>query len=106
MEHPIKVLPETAEEAEAVARLQLHDLKLTEPNDYLYFCTAMDIQYGGSHIDLYELTLDEIIDFDAFRVICNSVAICLYGLDAVKVAEKRKRYKKKKKGKVTTDERS
>ena len=33
------------------------DLKLTEPNAYLYFCTAMDIQYGGSHIDLYELTL-------------------------------------------------
>lgn len=32
------------------------DLKLTEPNAYLYFCTAMDIQYGGSHIDLYELT--------------------------------------------------
>lgn len=59
------------------------DLKLTEPNGYLYFCTAMDIQYGGSHIDLYELTLDEIIDFDAFRVICNSVAICLYGMDAV-----------------------
>ena len=82
------------------------DLKLTEPNDYLYFCTAMDIQYGGSHIDLYELTLDEIIDFDAFRVICNSVAICLYGIDAVKVAEKRKKYKKKKKGKVKADARS
>ena len=49
-----------------------------------------------SIIDLYELTLDEIIDFDAFRVICNSVAICLYGMDAVKVAEKRKKYKKKK----------
>ena len=82
------------------------DLKLTEPNAYLYFCTAMDIQYGGSHIDLYELTLDEIIDFDAFRVICNSVAICLYGMDAVKVAEKRKKYKKKKKGKVKADARS
>ena len=26
------------------------DLKLTEPNAYLYFCTAMDIQYGGSHL--------------------------------------------------------
>lgn len=24
------------------------DLKLTEPNDYLYFCTAMDIQYVPS----------------------------------------------------------
>ena len=54
---------------------QCLDLKLTEPNAYLYFCTAMDIQYGGSHIDLYELTLDEIVDFDAFRVICNSVAM-------------------------------
>ena len=82
------------------------DLKLTEPNAYLYFCTAMDIQYGGSHIDLYDLTLDEIVDFDAFRVICNSVAICLYGMDAVKVAEKRKRYKKKKKAKVVNDERN
>ena len=63
------------------------DLKLTEPNAYLYFCTAMDIQYGGSHIDLYELTLDEIVDFDAFRVICNSVAICLYGMDAVNLLQ-------------------
>ena len=66
----------------------------------------MDIQYGSSHIDLYELTLDEIVDFDAFRVICNSVAICLYGMDAVKVAEKRKRYKKKKKAKAVNDERN
>ena len=81
------------------------DLKLTEPNVYLYFCTAMDIKYGGSHIDLYELTLDEIVDFDAFRVICNSVVICLYGMDAVKVAEKRKHYKKKKKGRRITDAR-
>ena len=82
------------------------DLKLTEPNAYLYFCTAMDIKYGGSHIDLYELTIDEIVDFDAFRVICNSAVICLYGMDAVKVAEKRKRYKKKKKVKVITDDRN
>ena len=80
------------------------DLKLTEPNAYLYFCAAMDIQYGGSHIDLYELTIDEIIDFDVFRVICNSVAICLYGMEAVKVSEKRKRYKKKKKAQVIADE--
>ena len=80
--------------------------ELTEPNDYLYFCTAMDIQYGGFHIDLYELTFDEIIDFDVFRIICNSVVICLYGMDAVKVAEKRKKYKKKKRGKVTNDDRS
>ena len=48
----------------------------------------------------------EIVDFDAFRVICNSVAICLYGMDAVKVAEKRKKHKKKKKGKVKADARS
>ena len=66
----------------------------------------MDIQYGGSHIDLYELTLDEIVDFGAFRVICNSVAICLYGMDAAKVAEKRKKHKKKKKGTVKADDRN
>jgi len=64
----------------------------------------MDICYGGSHIDIYDLSYDEIIDFDAFRVICNSVTICLYGMDAVKVAEKSKR--RKKKGKPITDDRS
>ena len=80
------------------------DLKHTDTNDYLYFCTAMDICYGGSHIDIYDLSYDEIIDFDAFRVICNSVTICLYGMDAVKVAEKSKR--RKKKGKPITDDRS
>ena len=80
------------------------DLKLTEPSDNLYFCTAMDIQYGGSHIDLHELSHDEVVDFDAFRAICNSVAICLYGMDAVKVAEKRKRYKTTKKERVINDD--
>lgn len=79
------------------------DLKLTDLNAYLYFCTAVDICYGGSHINLYDLTLDEAIDFDAFRVICNAVAISLYGMDAVKVAEKQKRNKRKKKGKVSTN---
>ena len=66
----------------------------------------MDICYGDSHIDLYDLTLDEIIDFDGFRVICNAVAICLYGMDAVKIAEKKKGYKKKRKVQVRTYERS
>lgn len=50
------------------------DLNLIESNVYLYFCTAMDIQYGDSHIDLYEQSLDEIIDSNSFGVICNSVA--------------------------------
>ena len=82
------------------------DLKHTEPNAYLYFCAAMDIRYGDSHIDLYDLTLDEIIDFDGFRVICNAVAICLYGMDAVKIAEKKIRFKKKRKVQVRAYERS
>ena len=69
---------------------------------------ARDGEYAGCtdyEVNLYELTLDEIVDFDAFRVICNSVVICLYGMDAVKVAEKRKPYKKKKKGRRITDAR-
>lgn len=82
------------------------NLKLTVLNAYLYFCTAMDIQYGGSHIDLYELTLDENIDFDTFRVICNSVTIYLFDMNIVKIAEIREKNKKKKKGKVKADARS
>ena len=52
------------------------------------------------------VTLDEIIDFDGFRVICNAVAICLYGMDAVKIAEKKIRFKKKRKVQVRAYERS
>ena len=64
----------------------------TNMNDYLLLCTAMDIHYGSSYIDLYKLTIDGIVDFDIFRIICYSVAICIYGMDAVKSAQRKKTY--------------
>ena len=70
------------------------DLRRFEDNDYLYFCASMDLQYGSSHAGIKDLSNDEVIDFDAFRMICHAVAIFIYGMDAVKIAEKKGRGKK------------
>ncbi|MCI9450520.1 MAG: hypothetical protein HFE30_09825 [Clostridiales bacterium] len=64
------------------------DLNCLDENEYLYYCAASDIQYGGSHINLSDLSDSEIVDFAAFRMICHSVAICVYGVDAVNVSWK------------------
>ena len=62
--------------------------------------TALDLEYGSAHSDLLDLSDDEVVDFDVFRMICYAVAISAYGLDAVKVSEKQrsKKYKHKRKG--------
>ena len=62
--------------------------------------TALDLEYGSAHSDLLDLSDDEVVDFDVFRIICYGVAISAYGLDAIKVSEKQrvKSYKHKRKG--------
>lgn len=67
------------------------DLKNIQPNDYTLFCAAMDIQYGGHHCDIEDLSNDEVVDFDVFRAICYAVCIYVYGRDVVSIANKRKR---------------
>ena len=64
-------------------------------NSHNLFITALDLEYGSAHSDLLDLSDDEVVDFDVFRMICFAVAISAYGLDAIKVGEKqrRKRYK-------------
>lgn len=72
------------------------DLKNIHPNDYTLFCAAMDIQYGGHHCNVDELSNDEVVDFDVFRAICYAVCIYVYGHDVVVIANRRKRSRKKK----------
>ena len=73
--------------------ISLHELVL---EDYLYYCIAYDFASGTSHTDIEDLTNDEVVDFDLFRVICNAIVINAYGYDAIRVSEKFKKHKSKK----------
>lgn len=81
------------------------DIRKFGNNDYLYFCAAMDLQYGSSHTGINDLSNDEVIDFDAFRMICHAVAIFVYGMDTVRIAEKKRKVRGKRyKGKARKSE--
>ena len=74
-------------------------------NSHNLFITALDLEYGSAHSDLLDLSDDEVVDFDVFRMICYAVAISAYGVDAIKAGEKqrRKRYKHNRKGESTNE---
>lgn len=65
--------------------------------DYTLFSAAMDMEYGGCHCDIEDLSNDEVVDFDVFRAICYSVCINVYGHDVVVIANTRKRVRRKRK---------
>ena len=75
-------------------------IKGIDVNPHNLFTTALDLEYGSAHSDLLDLSDDEVVDFDVFRMICYAVAISAYGLDAIRVSEKQraKKYKHKRKG--------
>ena len=65
-------------------------IKGIDVNPHNLFTTALDLEYGSAHSDLLDLSDDEVVDFDVFRMICYAVAISAYGLDAIKVSEKQR----------------
>ena len=75
-------------------------IKGIEVNPHNLFMTALDLEYSSVHSDLLDLSDDEVVDFDVFRMICYAAAISAYGLDAIKISEKQraKKYKHKRKG--------
>jgi len=73
--------------------VSFHDFK---GNDYLYYCMAYDFACGTSHTDISDLTNDEIVDFNLFRLVCNAIVINTYGFDVIKIAERFKKHKRKK----------
>jgi len=42
-------------------------------NPHNLFTTALDLEYGSAHSDLLDLSDDEVVDFDVFRMICYSM---------------------------------
>ena len=80
-------------------------IKGIDVNPHNLFTTALDLEYGSAHSDLLDLSDDEVVDFDVFRMICYAVAISAYGLDAIRVSEKQraKKYKHKRKGERTNE---
>ena len=75
-------------------------IKGIDVNPHNLFTTALELEYGSAHSDLLDLSDDEVVDFDVFRMICYAVAISAYGLDAIRVSEKQraKKYKHRRKG--------
>ena len=66
--------------------------------DYRYYLTALDIEYGTVNTNLLRLADEEDVDFGVFCSACFAVAIAMYGVDAIKIAEKRaasKKYRRK-----------
>ena len=59
-------------------------------------------EYGTVSADYADLSDEEAVSFDVFRVICYAVPIGLYGMDAIKISERRpakQKNRKRKEGK-------
>ena len=84
----------------AVARSSISyldvDFRAFSENDYLFYCIAYDLGNGTSHTDIEDLSNDEVVDFDLFRVVCSAIAISVYGYDAIRVSERFRKHKRRK----------
>ena len=72
------------------------DFRAFSENDYLFYCIAYDLGNGTSHTDIEDLSNDEVVDFDLFRVVCSAIAISVYGYDAICVSERFRKHKRRK----------
>ena len=67
---------------------------------YMYYTIAYDIGNSSAVTDSIDLTDEEVVSFDVFRAACSAAVISRYGMDAVKIAERfRDRRSKRKTGK-------
>ena len=84
----------------AVARSSISyldiDFRAFSENDYLFYCIAYDLGNGTSHTDIEDLSNDEVVDFDLFRMVCSAIAISVYGYDAIRVSERFRKHKRRK----------
>lgn len=71
-------------------------------NAHNLYLTTFDLKYGSAHSDLLDLSDDEVVDFDVFRMICYAVAISAFGLDVIKISEKQRNKRRKRKRKERT----
>lgn len=62
-------------------------------NAYKLLLAAWDLEYGSTHLNYLDLSDEETLDFDVFRVICYAAAISAYGLDVIKISEKQRKRK-------------
>ena len=65
----------------------------------LYFAASV-WEYGAVSADYADLSDEESVSFDVFRVICYAVPIGLYGTDAIKISERRPAKQKNRKRKA------
>ena len=62
-----------------------------DDNGYGFYCIAYDIANRTSHMDVNDLCNSEIVSFELFKVACCAVVISAFGLDAIRISEKRQR---------------
>jgi hypothetical protein len=60
-------------------------------------------EYGTVSADYADLSDEEAVSFDVFRVVCYAVPIGLYGMDAIKISERRPAKQKNRKRKEGKD---
>lgn len=59
------------------------------PDEYTLFAVAWDMETDSNHLDIEDLSDDEIVDFDVFRMIVYAIVIYGYSHDAIKIADKK-----------------
>ena len=64
------------------------------------FLAATVWEYGAVSADYADLSDEEAVSFDVFRVVSYAVPIGLYGMDAIKISERRPAKQKKRKRKA------
>lgn len=70
----------------------------TDIDPYPLVATALNLAYGSLYSNMEDLTDDECVDIDLFQVICYAVVISIYGMDVIKISEKKKEANSRRKG--------
>ena len=90
-------------EADGVVYSAMADAVSEQDADAFELYLAASVwEYGAVSADYADLTDEDVVSFDVFRVICHAVPIGLYGTDAIKISERRlakQKNRKRKEGK-------
>jgi hypothetical protein len=57
---------------------------------YTLYCAAKDLYYGTDRLIIGDLADAEVVPPKVFNVVCNAMAICRVGLDAIYTKERNK----------------
>ena len=71
---------------------EYYELDITGVSDaeYFYYSAANVYEYSSTRLDLYDLYNDEIVGDEEFQMLCISTAICVYGINVLRLTDSKR----------------